>query len=63
MAVSRDVKDEKEGFLKGKSAEEIYRAHHNLGPDFKPLNGVQHDGKGCECDHCEEYRVRAKAKA
>lgn len=53
--------------LKGKTTEEIFRAHHNLHPETgEPLPGSEsHAGtaRGCECDHCAEYQQRGKGKA
>ena len=46
--------------LEGQTAEQIYRAHHNLHPvTGKLLPGfTTHQGRGCECDHCQEYVLR-----
>lgn len=57
--------DGSKGPLYGKTIEEVYRAHHNL--DLKTgelLPGfTEHQGDGCQCDHCQEYLQRGKEKA
>jgi hypothetical protein len=57
--ISQDVKrqDGSDGPLSGKRLEQIYRTHHNLDQrsgDLLP-GFTTHQGKGCECDHCQEY--------
>lgn len=49
--------------LEGQTAEQIYRAHHNLDDKGKLLPGFsEHPGSlGCQCDHCQEY-LTLKAK-
>lgn len=65
MAFSQDVKqrDGSDGPLAGQTAEQIYRAHHNLDPvTGKLMPGfTEHPtSRGCECDHCAEYLAVGK---
>lgn len=58
MALSKDAGPK--GHLRGKSAEQIYRAHHNLDSQTGELlpGFTEHNSAGCECDHCQEYLAK-----
>jgi hypothetical protein len=65
MALSKDVLPKNKsgvgGHLRGKTAEQIYRAHHNLDQVTGELlpGFVEHIAGGCECDDCQGYLTLA----